>query len=120
MEGMIDAIRKVHGEGAATYEEPNEQFNDLVGIQLLRDSRPKMEWASLYGYLYHEYVPLFQPFPLRGEIRWMAYSAAEGHMPRFVPSFNDIMLNGEALADDFLAGPFGGSGTNRFHMGKNC
>ena len=65
MEGMIAAIRKVHGEGAATYEEPNEQFNDLVGIQLLRDSRPKMEWASLYGYLYHEYVPMFQPYPPR-------------------------------------------------------
>ncbi len=48
MEGMIAAIRKVHGEG-----------------ELLRDSRPKMEWASLYGYLYHEYVPMFQPYPPR-------------------------------------------------------
>jgi len=119
MEGMINAIRKVHGEGAATYEEPNEQFNDLVGIQLLRDIRPKKEWASLYGYLYHEYVPIFPPYPSRSEIRWMAYSAAEGHMPRFVPSFNDIKLNEDALAADFLEGTFGGSGTNKFHMGKN-
>ena len=119
MEGMIAAIRKVHGEGAATYEEPNEQFNDLVGIQLLRDSRPKMEWASLYGYLYHEYVPMFQPYPPRGDLRWMAYSAAEGHMPRFVPTTSDYERNGLAMPADFLAGPFGADGTNKFHVGKN-
>ena len=119
MAGMIEAIRKIHGEGAATYEEPNEQFNDLVGIQLLRDSRPKTEWASLYGYLYHEYVPMFQPYPPRGDLRWMAYSAAEGHMPRFVPARSDFELNGLAVPSDFLAGPFGGDGTNKFHVGKN-
>lgn len=119
MEGMVATIRKTCGEGAATYEEPNEQFNDLVGIQLLRDARPKAEWANLYGYLYHEYVPMFQPYPLRGDLRWMAYSAAEGQLPRFVPSISDFERNEPAMPPDFLAGPFEGEGTNKFHVGRN-
>ena len=119
MKGMVEAIRKIHGEGVATFETANEQMNDLVGIILQRDTRPKMEWANLYGYLYHEYVPIFQPNPERGCLRWMAYSAAEGHMPRFVPLATDFETDGLAMPEGFLSMTFGGDGTNRFHTGQN-
>ena len=97
LKGMSAALRKVHGEGVATYEEPNEQMHDLIGIQLLRDTWPKTEWGSLYGYIYHEYVPMFNPYPPRNDLRWMAYCAAEGQMPRFVPHLSDISRNSPAI-----------------------
>jgi len=118
--GMAEAIGRVHGAGGATYEEPNEQMHDLMAIQLLRDANAKnRNWASLYGYIYHEYIPMFQPYPARAVLRWMAYSAAEGHMPRIVPSKADFERGGLAMKKDFLAGQFGGEGTNKFHVGKN-
>lgn len=96
MEGMLASIRSVRGEAAAAYEEPNEQMNDLVGIQLLRDARTKVEWASLYGYIYHEYVPVFQPANRPQPLRKMAYAAAMGQLPNLVPDKADIGDGGPA------------------------
>ena len=80
-------IRKIHGKSAVTYEDPNEQFNDLCSLQLMRDTKWKGEWASVYNYVYHEYMPVFQAEPgSRDDLVWMAYSAAEGQMPRIMPS----------------------------------
>ena len=81
------AIRKIHGKSAVTYEDPNEQLNDLCSLQLMRDTKWKGEWASVYNYVYHEYMPVFQAEPgSRDDLVWMAYSAAEGQMPRIMPA----------------------------------
>ena len=96
---MADAIRKIHGKSAVTYEDPNEQFNDLSALQLQRDTKWKGEWASVYNYVYHEYMPVFQAEPRsRIDLRWMAYSAAEGQMPRIVPQMCDIETDDPKLA----------------------
>ena len=91
LEEVSNAIRKEHGKSAVTYEDPNEQLNDLCSLQLLRDINWKGEWASVYNYVYHEFMPVFQSSPwYRTDLRWMAYAAAEGQMPRIVPAMCDI------------------------------
>ncbi|MCY2989979.1 MAG: DUF6259 domain-containing protein [Planctomycetota bacterium] len=74
------------------YEEPQELFLPEVGIQDYRDyevvgktplsgHRPD----SVFGYLYHEFVPLFQSNP-RAESREMtAHCIVTGQMPHLVP-----------------------------------
>ena len=95
LEEVSNAVRKEHGKSAVTYEDPNEQFNDLSSLQLMRDVKLKGEWASVYNYVYHEYMPVFQAEPRsRGDLVWMAYSAAEGQMPRIVPYMYDLEPGG--------------------------
>jgi len=95
LEEMTSAIRKMHGKSAVTYEDPNEHCNDLSSLQLMRDIKWKGEWASVYNYVYHEYMPVFQAEPRsRNDLVWMAYSAAEGQMPRIMPNMRDLEPGG--------------------------
>ena len=42
------------------FEEPCELFNGLVSIQDYRDCETENEIASVFNYIYHEYLPVFQ------------------------------------------------------------
>ena len=74
------------------YEEPQELFLQEVGIQDYRDYEvvgrsylPDHRPESVFGYVYHEFVPLFQSNP-RAESREMtAHCIVTGQMPHLVP-----------------------------------
>ena len=70
-------------------EEPNEWFIQQVGIQDYRDLESLKdlvtEPASVFGYLYHEYLPLFQSNPMRGNLPSSAYCLVNGQIPHFIP-----------------------------------
>jgi hypothetical protein len=94
---MRDAMRASEPDAVVCFEEPNEWFNHVVGLQDYRDCEAPREWASVFNYLYHEYLPTFQSNP-RGRDRVMrAYCAANGQMPHLVPSGKD--LEDEALVN---------------------
>ncbi len=94
---MREAMGAVEPDAVVCFEEPNEWFNHLVGLQDYRDCEAPREWASVFNYLYHEYLPPFQSNP-RGNDRVMAaHCAADGQMPHLVPSGRD--LADEALAN---------------------
>ena len=87
---MLAAMRKVEPDAVVCFEEPNEWFNHLVGLQDYRDCESRNEWASVFNYLYHEYLPPFQSNP-RGNDRVLnAYCLADGQMPHLVPSGRDL------------------------------
>ena len=66
-------------------------YNDLVGIQDYRDlESPADEFAGVYTYLYHGYVPTFQSNPFRDEFFSLAFAAAEGQMPFYKPDFAEL------------------------------
>ena len=92
--GVPDAVVCVEG--------PNENYNHLVGIQDYRDCESMAdEWAGVFSYLYHEYLPLFQSNPRRGNRIWQAHAAADGQMPFLVPSFTD-RVDSPSASDDFM------------------
>ena len=74
------------------YEEPQELFLQEVGIQDYRDyevagktQSPAHRPESVFGYVYHEFVPLFQSNP-RAESREMtAHCIVTGQMPHLTP-----------------------------------
>jgi hypothetical protein len=87
---MLTAMRAVEPDAVVCFEEPNEWFNHLVGLQDYRDCESPHEWASVFNYLYHEYLPPFQSNP-RGNDRVMnAHCLADGQMPHLVPSGRDL------------------------------
>ena len=95
---MRDAMRKIEPDAVVCFEEPNEWFNRLVGLQDYRDCESPHEWASVFNYLYHEYLPPFQSNP-RGNDRVMnAHCLADGQMPHLVPTGRDledeVLVNG--------------------------
>ncbi|MDH7571347.1 MAG: hypothetical protein QHJ73_17350, partial [Armatimonadota bacterium] len=53
-----------------------------------RDCESPLEWASVFNYLYHEYLPTFQSNPHAGDTVMAAYCFANGEMPHLVPSPN--------------------------------
>jgi len=74
------------------FEEPQELFLQEVGIQDYRDyevvtrpSLPEHRAASVFGYLYHEFVPLFQSNPRAGDRDMTAHCIVTGQMPHLVP-----------------------------------
>lgn len=95
---MFTECRKVERDSIVCVEEPNEQFNHLVGIQDYRDCEAPREWASVFNYLYHEFLPTFQSNP-RGEDTVMtAYCLANGQIPHMVPSMRvggTALMNGD-------------------------
>ena len=105
---MREVMRKVEPDAVVCFEEPNEWYNHIVGLQDYRDCEARNEWASVFNYLYHEYLPPFQSNP-RGNDRVMfAYCAADGQMPHLVPSGRD--LADEALVNGgFEASAAGGN-----------
>lgn len=76
----VAALRRHFPEAAYCWEEPNEQINDTVTFNNVRESyRPQVEWSGLFNYLYHEYAPIF---PLGGAGRYgQAYNLVMGLMP---------------------------------------
>ncbi|MEI7806884.1 MAG: DUF6259 domain-containing protein [Verrucomicrobiota bacterium] len=85
---MYAACRAIQPDAVVCFEEPNERFNHLVGIQDYRDCEASREWASVFGYLYHEFLPVFQSNPRGQDLVMAAYCLANGEMPHMVPSMN--------------------------------
>lgn len=92
MSEMLAACRAAGVNMVLGYEEPQELCLQEVGIQDYRDYEvawkaqlPGHRPESVFGYLYHEFVPLFQSNP-RAESREMtAHCIAAGQMPHLVP-----------------------------------
>ncbi len=88
---MTRRMREIDPEAVACFEEPNEHFIQQAAVQDYRDieSRrrtPKPELASVFNYLYHEYLPTFQSNP-GGQGRLMQlYCLVNGQIPHMVPS----------------------------------
>ena len=86
-------------DAVVSVEEPNEHCIHLVGIQDYRNCESEAdEWASVFNYIYHEYLPCFQSNPRRGNRIWQAHAAADGQIPFLMPSRSD---RGGAR-DDFM------------------
>ncbi|MBQ7189055.1 MAG: carbohydrate binding domain-containing protein [Kiritimatiellae bacterium] len=95
---MAGTMKKIEPQSVVCIEEPNEWYNHLVGIQDYRDEECRAEWASVFNYLYHEYVPPFQSNPRRGNRVREAHQLADGQMPFILPTMND-------LSDELLVNP---------------
>lgn len=100
---MRETMRTCEPDSIVCFEEPNEHFNHIVGIQDYRDCESRAdEWASVFNYLYHEYVPCFQSNPRRGNRMWQAHEAADGQIPFLTPTSRDC----EGAAPALLCGDF--------------
>ncbi len=90
LETMLKACREVDPEAVVCFEEPNEWFIQQVGIQDYRDwevmRRDLAEPASVFSYIYHEYLPTFQSNPQPGNRLQAAYCLANGQIPHLAPS----------------------------------
>ena len=115
LEEMREAMRSVEPDGVIGVEEPNMMYNDIVGIQDYRDLQaPAEEFASIYSYLYHGYVPIFQSNPLRDEFFSLAHAFTDGQMPFYKPDFDELAPSRPALQNggfeqlvDSVRGPSG-------------
>ena len=87
---MAAAMKAVEPDSIVCFEEPNEHFNHIIGIQDYRDCELKNEWASVFNYIYHEFVPCFQSNPRRGNRVWQAHEAVDGQIPHLSPSMRDL------------------------------
>ena len=96
---MAATMKAIEPDSVVCFEEPNEHFNHLVGIQDYRDCEIKHEWASVFNYLYHEFVPCFQSNPRRGNRVWQAHEAADGQIPHFSPARCDLYNSMPAVAN---------------------
>ncbi len=94
---MRETMRTVLPDAVVCFEEPEELFNDLVGIQDYRDCEYMGEWASVWNYIYHEFVPAFQSNPRRGDRFWQAHCCADGQIPFLMPSIAEGVQGGAAL-----------------------
>ena len=90
LQTMHAEMRAIEKDAVVCFEEPNEHFNHLVGIQDYRDCESRCEeWASVFNYLYHEYLPCFQSNPRRGNRMWQAHEASDGQIPFLSPAKSD-------------------------------
>ena len=81
---MRQAMRTAVRDTAVCYEEPDELFNDLIGLQDYRDCEALGEWASVFNYLYHEFVPCFQSnVNVHDNRHQHAHMAVDGQIPFF-------------------------------------
>ncbi len=92
LKSLAAACRAIQPEAVLSIEEPQELFNHLIGVQDYRDAQshglpalPGRTHASVFGYLYHEYLPVFQSNPQRGDLPSLAYCAVTGQIPHWVP-----------------------------------
>ncbi len=92
LESLATECRRVQPGAVLSIEEPQELFNHLIGIQDYRDAQsrrwpklPGTTHASVFGYLYHEFLPVFQSNPRHGDRRALAYCAVTGQIPHWVP-----------------------------------
>ena len=98
LQTMYAAMKKIEPDSVVCFEEPNEQFNHLVGIQDYRDCEAPHEWASVFNYLYHEFLPPFQSNPHGNDLVTMAHCLVDGQLPHMVPTGRDlaepVLING--------------------------
>ena len=92
MTEMQAACREAGVNMVLGYEEPQELFLQEVGIQDYRDYEvvrrtylPNHQPESVFGYLYHEFVPLFQSNPSADDRDMTAHCIVTGQMPHLVP-----------------------------------
>ncbi|MCX7064759.1 MAG: hypothetical protein NT024_09455, partial [Proteobacteria bacterium] len=107
---MFAACRKIERDALVCVEEPNEQFNHLVGIQDYRDCEAPREWASVFNYLYHEFLPTFQSNPRGGDTVMTANCLVNGQIPHLLPvihSGGPVLVNGGFEETDATHGAFG-------------
>lgn len=98
MKTMRETMRTVEPDSVVCYEEPCELYNDLVGIQDYRTCEACCsEWASVFNYVYHEWLPCFQSNPRRYDRVWKAHEAADGQIPHLTPTRNDLKGDHVAL-----------------------
>lgn len=91
LKSMARACRAIEPDTVIGFEEPNEWFLQEIGIQDYRDC--DLIWggrepASVFAYLYHEYLPtLFQSNrPQTGhDPAALAWCLVHGQMPHFAP-----------------------------------
>lgn len=118
---MLAAMRKTEPEAVVCFEEPNEWFNNLVGLQDYRDCEAPHEWASVFNYLYHEFLPPFQSNPNGSDRVMNAYCLADGQMPHLVPSGRDladeVLVNGGFEAQSAGGNPLSGWDQVRGYQG---
>ncbi|MCX7824270.1 MAG: DUF6259 domain-containing protein [Verrucomicrobiae bacterium] len=108
---MFTTCRKIERDAVVCFEEPNERFNHLVGIQDYRDCEAPREWASVFNYLYHEFLPTFQSNPRSGDTTMMAYCLVNGQMPHMVPVLRaggPALVNGGFEETNATRGAFAG------------
>lgn len=89
LETMRAACRRIDPQAVVCVEEPNEWFLHQVGIQDYRDwevmRRGDAEPASVFNYVYHEYLPTFQSNPRLGDRLALAHCVVTGQMPHLTP-----------------------------------
>ena len=91
MKTMRETMRAVEPDSVVCFEEPCELYNDLVGIQDYRTCEARSdEWASVFNYVYHEWLPCFQSNPRRHDRVWKAHEAADGQIPHLTPARKDL------------------------------
>lgn len=92
MRSLAAKCRAACPDSVVGFEEPQELFNGLAGIQDYRDLEvpwkhvPAPELASVFGYLYHEYLPVFQSNPQGGDLVGQGHCLVTGQIPHLVPS----------------------------------
>ena len=101
LHSMLAECRKINPGAVVCFEEPNEWFLQEVGIQDYRDCEPPVppgDRASVFNYLYHEYLPTFQSNINAGNRRLAAWCLVNGEIPHLFPSFHfspePLVLNG--------------------------
>ena len=83
-ETMIAEMRKADPNALMSFEDTHERFNDLMSFVDYRDCRGAgSEWASVFNYVYHEYVcPMQAGSEFYERPFWLAHAAADGQVPR--------------------------------------
>jgi hypothetical protein len=117
---MFAACRKIERDSIVCFEEPNERFNHLAGIQDYRDCETPHEPASVFNYLYHEFLPTFQSNPRAGDTAMAAYCFANGQIPHLVPSLRGglALINGGFEETNSSHGFFAGWEHLRGYQGR--
>ena len=89
---MLAECRRVQPQMTLSIEEPQELCNHRIHIQDYRDFRttwrprkPGHVPESIFGYLYHEFLPVFQSNPRAGSKLCLAYCLVTGQVPHVVP-----------------------------------
>ena len=100
-ETMLAEMRKVNPWALFSFEDSNEKYNDIMSFVDYRNCRDRAtEWASVFNYMYHEYVSPFQSGSEQyGRPYWLAFCAVDGQVPRLpvTPSYynlSDVFPNG--------------------------
>jgi len=98
---MRETMRTCEKDSVVCFEEPCELYNDVVGVQDYRTCEAQSdEWASVFNYVYHEYLPCFQSNPRRYNRVWQSHACADGQIPFLSPRKTDgapphaALLNG--------------------------